>query len=236
MSDQEYKYIGRGIYTVPDIWRFTNVTTRCIRCWHQGTNRKRGLEKNFTPNLLNSAYGIVEGVLALSFVDLIEVLVVGSLRKEKVSLQTIRAAHLEMQRAFDTSHPFSTHRILTDGKTIFTDIATKEGDKRLLHILKNQYELRDITLSFLKSVDFDKNGFPQKWWPMNREKPVVIDPKRSFGQPIVQVESVPTLTIAKSIRAEKSIPKVANWYNISLEAAESAYKYEMEYTKRIKAA
>ncbi len=234
MKNTQLKYIGRGIYTVPDTRRFTQISTRCIKYWIQGSPQEIS-QRQAAPNLLEAEFGMVDGILYLSFLDLIEVLVVGKLRKEKVSLQTIRKAHRAMQRAFDASHPFATHRILTDGKTIFTDIAKQEGDKKLLHIMKDQYELRDITLSFLKSVDFDENGYTQKWWPLNKDEHIVIDPKLSFGQPIVKEECVPTLTIAKSIKAENSISKVARWYDLSIEAAKSAFKYETEHTKRVAA-
>jgi uncharacterized protein (DUF433 family) len=67
----------------------------------------------------------------------------------------------------------------------------------------------------------------ERWWPMGREQPVIIDPKRNFGQPTLFSEGIPTSVLAKSVKAnEGSVEEVAGWYEISPELVKAAIRYE----------
>jgi hypothetical protein len=41
---------------------------------------------------------------------------------------------------------------------------------------------------FMVSLKFDADGQAIEWWPLGKSKLVVLNPKRSFGQPIVPRE------------------------------------------------
>ncbi len=75
------------------------------------------------------------------------------------------------------------------------------------------------------AIDFDKNQ-AERWWPLGRRKQVVIDPKRSFGQPIVNEGGVPTVVLADAYRAERSIKRVVAWFDVGKAAVRDAVEYE----------
>src|SRR5690606_11737994 len=93
--------LGKGVYTVNEASRLTAVSPRRIVSWFSGWDRGAG------PLLRGDYDGLVSGRRLLSFLDLIEVYVVGRLRDRNVTLQSIRKAYAELHRYLKTDHPFS---------------------------------------------------------------------------------------------------------------------------------
>jgi uncharacterized protein (DUF433 family) len=79
---------------------------------------------------------------------------------------------------------------------------------------------------FMVSLKFDADGQAIEWWPLGKSKLGVLNPKRSFGQPIVPREGVPTSILSRSYRVEHSYPRVARWYAVSERAVRHAVEYE----------
>lgn len=53
-----------------------------------------------------------------------------------------------------------------------------------------------------------------------------MDPARSFGQPIIDLEGVPVRTIAAAYAAnDNDISKVARWFDLPNAAVEAAVRY-----------
>jgi len=187
------------------------------------------------PPIVDIQFGKIGGVYSLSFLDLIETLMVEEFRKAGVSVRSIRMAHNRAKEVFKTSHPFALKKFWTDGKQILAQIGNETQDPGLLNLKQNQYELRRVTQMFLKSIDTSDTDLSERWWPMEKSKNVVLDPARSFGQPIVAKEGVPTLILAHSVSAEGSIERASEWYNVNRDAVENAYIYETTYTRRLAA-
>ena len=55
---------------------------------------------------------------------------------------------------------------------------------------------------------------------------MALDPKRNFGQPTIFEEGVPTRVLAKSVKANGSLGKVARWYEISVRSVREAVEFE----------
>ena len=71
---------------------------------------------------------------------------------------------------------------------------------------------------------------------MSKEHSVVLDPKRKFGQPIVDPSSIPTQLLAMTVQAEdKNYERVADWYFIPIKIVKSAYEYETSVISRLAA-
>ena len=223
---KEIIYTGKGVYTIGDIAAFTGAKNNNIRNW---------IQRNGSRGLIKSEYGLVENVYGLSFLDLVEIMTINEFRRRGVSLQTVRKAYNHVRTFFNSDRPFTIKTFLTDGRGVWVEINYEERDPHLLDILSSQYELKRISENFLDTIDFSENGISERWWPMNRDHPIVIDPRRSFGQPIVSDEGVPTLVLAHTAKAEGSARKAAHWYGVSLESAECAYEYETKITLRVAA-
>ena len=236
MDKDKYKYIGKGIYTLSEASQLTNVSWARIRHWIRGDLRKP--DGNRLPQfpIIKSDIGKIDGIYSLSFLDLLEILTMDAIRKAGVSPRSIRLIHKNACDIFNCTHPFALHKFWTNGKSAWTDICEETHEEALLELKHKQFELPNVTKLFLESVDLSSDdGSPLRWWPMNRNNDVVIDPGRGFGQPIVNREGVPTIILANAVIAENSVMKAARWYNVSIDSVESAYKYEREITKRLAA-
>lgn len=231
---EEKKYIGKGLYTIKDAMALTGISYAKVRHWIRGDLRTDEFMREGVPPVINSEFGKIDSKYILSFHDLIEVIVINSLEKYGVSLKNIRSAHFNAQKLYNTKHPFSLKRYWTDGKWVLTD--GPDRDNELINLINNQHEIREVVNPFLAKVEYDnRNEIPLRLWPMGTDRNVVIDPNRSFGQPIVKNEGVPTYFLASSVIAEGSIRKTALWYGVDESSVHDAFEYEKNILKRIAA-
>ena len=75
-------------------------------------------------------------------------------------------------------------------------------------------------------MDFNDLKEPARWWPLGKDRSIVIDPHRGFGAPIVAKAGIPTKILNSAMSAEKSYEFVANWYGISIEEVRDAVQFE----------
>jgi uncharacterized protein (DUF433 family) len=136
----------------------------------------------------------------------------------------MRRAHVRAQNELQTTHPFCSNRISTDGKNIFLKQAEEDSDQALLNLVTQQREFSRIVQDFLKELQFSGNDIV--WWPLGKEKQIVIDPRRNFGQPTVAKSGVPAITLARSVRANSSVDVVARWYEVQREEVRDAVEFE----------
>ena len=219
--------IGLGIYSVPEAARLTGINSRTIRRWLRGYSYKVGDELRHSPEVVFADLRQIEEAFALTFRDLIEVRFVQAFRHHGVSSKTLRAASSLGQRMLQTTHPFSTKAFRTDGKKIFAELANGSGDPKLLDLLADQYVFRKILAPHLyRDLERSADDEVLRWWPMNRTGLVVLDPGRSFGQPIINEEGVSTWVLAKAFEAEESINRVAEWFDVKPASVRAAVTFE----------
>ncbi len=89
-----------------------------------------------------------------------------------------------------------------------------------------------IETTLAKGVEFDpSSNLAMLWRPSVGEFPnIVVDPRRSFGQPVIEKPGVPTSALFKQWRAERgNISRVAKWYGVSEEDATEAIEFELKF-------
>lgn len=235
MDNEHYSYFGKGLYSTSEVARLSGASGANIRRWLHGYSYNTQGVKVCQKAIIEHDYRKLDGSIALSFLDLIEILFVSAFRKHGIPLQTIRVASRRAAALVRVSHPFATRRFFTDGKTILTDIAhelarhseSNSDANDLLNLVHQQYEIHDIVWPILSgSVEFGDFDHAQRWWPLGKDIPVVIDPRRNLGKPSISGEYVPTSAIARSYLAEQDLKRVANCYRISEEMVRLALDFE----------
>ncbi len=229
MAQRKQSLLGVGVYTVPEASRLTGVTSPRIRRWLTGYTFKSGEAVHSSSPLWQRQIPSTSEELVLSFRDLLEVRFVNAFRRHGVSWKVIRRAAEHAAVIVQDSHPFSTRRFKTDGRSIFATIVQETGEESLLNLAKSQYEFKNIVEPFLfEGLEFSEiSGAPVRWWPLGRDRRVVIDPDRLFGQPIITPGSVPTAILASAVKAEDgSIDAVARWYLVDVNAVKDAVEFE----------
>ncbi len=181
-----------------------------------------------SPAVWKSQLQPIDHAIALGFLDLLEIRAVDAFINAGVSWKTLRQVHDEARNWIGHSHPFCTNRFATDGHTIFLELREKNHEVMLWDMKDVQRVFDRIIRPFIKNVEFDRGKIPRRWWPRGKSRQVALDPRRSFGQPIIFHEGIPTQILARSARANGSIEEVARWFEIKSASVREAVDFEQE--------
>jgi uncharacterized protein (DUF433 family) len=229
VHDREPSLLNTGLYTVPEAARLTRVSVGKIRRWLKGYNFRSGERVHHSNAVWQGELQPMENKLALSFRDLLELRFVDAFIRLGVSWRTMRRAHAKAQKQLNTTHPFCSNRIFTDGRSILLRQGEEDSDQVLVNLVTNQGEFSRIVEPFRKELEF--SGTDIIWWPLGRERQIVVDPKRNFGQPTVAHSGVPSQVLARSAKANASKELVAKWYEVQPEEVRDAVEFEQSLAK-----
>jgi hypothetical protein len=216
--------IGTGLYSPAEVARLTGVSSNKIVRWFRGHQSiKRRYEALWSPSI-----PVADGKLYLSFRDLAEVRVADAFIEKGLSPQKIRRAIELAQLELGESRPLSSAKFRTDGRTIFLQVVSEDGDgekDQLLDLFKSQLAFKKIIEPSLKDLDF-KESAPSRWWISGRDKHILLDPERSFGRPIEEDSFVPTAILANAFRAEGSFAAAAKAFGVSISSVRRSVEFE----------
>lgn len=164
----------------------------------------------------------------LSFINLVEAFVLAGIRREhSIPLPKVRKAVEFLRRKFNSDRPLADEQFATDGVHLFVEkfgalVGATQG---------GQIQLREIILDRLKYIRRDPNGVPEKivLFPgaSKRSASVVIDPRLSFGRPVLDGLGVRTSILAERFKAGESIDELAREYSAAPEAVQNALRCEL---------
>lgn len=218
--------LGIGLYTPAEASRYLGVQVQKLRRWLKGHH----IGDRKYPPLWDPEVDLGDQSLHLGFRDLLEMRAAHAFMAVGVSPQQIRRAILEARQFVNDERPLSTTRFQTDGRTVFLEIAREDGDTQLLDLFKKQYAIRDVLKQSFKDVDYELEA-PARWWIAGRKQGIVLDPRRSFGQPVDDKTGVPTRVLAAAAAAEGGIEAAAKAWEVSRQTIERAVAFEQEATK-----
>jgi uncharacterized protein (DUF433 family) len=231
MGGEDSYLIGTGIYGVPEAARLTGVSAARIRRWLRGYHfTSSGSPRTQLP-VWSPMLPEIDGKLALAFLDLVEIRFVDAFLNEGVTWQVLRKAAAKAKDLVGSSHPFSTRKFKTDGRRIFAEMEDAEGETSLLELLKSQHYFERVVSPYLRDLEFEGDE-PSRWWPMGlARRQIVIDPTRSFGQPIVAARGIPTAILAQAVKAHGSVAEIARWYETDVASVRAAVKFEQRLSQ-----
>jgi uncharacterized protein (DUF433 family) len=218
-----------GIYTVPEAARLTDVSPWRIRRWLRGYEFKAKHGRHRSPAIWPGQLEPIDHSIALGFLDLIEIRCVDAFIRAGVGWKTLRLAHSHAQEVLKVSHPFCANRFKVSGCEIILELQQDDAEPQLWEIARNQRVFDRITRPFIKDLEFAEGEMPLRWWPRGKAHLVALDPRRSFGHPIVFRDGIPTSALARSFNANGSIEEVARWFEISLVSVREAVEFEQQF-------
>ncbi len=223
-----FNLIGKGVYSLYEAHRLTEVPRRSIVRWTRGYDfTYRGQKHHSKPIVQASTFGAEEEVF-LTFKDIIEMRFVHAFRKHNVSWPEIRKASERASEIIGSAYPFSTKRFSTDGRRILADFVNDIGDPVLLSVVHGQVEMREVVSPMLYAgIDFGTNEEPDRWWPVEGSRRIVVDPARQFGAPLVDEEGVQTMILARAAIYQNSIEVVADQYEVDPISVAEAVEFEL---------
>lgn len=209
--------VGKGIYTAKEAAKMIGSNSATVSRWFA--------DRSDRPHLLDSDFDKVGQLHALSFLDLIDALVVKTLKDRGFSAHYIRKFHAALVKRQGNKHAFATHSIVTTGFEVFVKEADTVQDKAvLIDVLKNNQLVHEgILKTFLSDVVFDEskpNGFATAWHPMEG---IVVRPDLNFGAPTVESTGIVAQILADAWKANDCDDEVvADWYSVKPESVRVA--------------
>jgi uncharacterized protein (DUF433 family) len=198
-------------YPVQEAARYAKIAPQTVVHWQKGTALAARRERE-----------------PLSYMQLIEVAVVAALRKEGVSLKRIRDAREYLSRTLRSEFPFAEYRFKTDGRRLFMDFAevvgAKRGGGKLLRPDQQGQLAWKAVIGRLKEFDYERHGIVISWHVAGLDSAVVIDPRYSFGAPMVK--GVPTWAVKGRWAAGEMPDEIADDFGLREEEVVDALSFE----------
>ncbi|NLF31088.1 MAG: DUF433 domain-containing protein [Planctomycetes bacterium] len=211
-------YIGHGVYSFPEAARLLKLPVATLRTWLLGVP---GREPVTPGDYLQTRHD----QKILSFLDVMDTFIIKGLREYKVSLQYLRKVRDALAHDLSTEHPFSSRRLLTDGRQVFIHFADEFGGEKLKEVLTRQHAFPSVLVPYLKQIAHDERTDLARCWNISRG--VVIDPTRAFGKPIVASTGIPTGILAAAFEAnDEDAELVADWYGVDVQEVRHAVAFE----------
>jgi uncharacterized protein (DUF433 family) len=218
MNEQVPYQISRSLYSFSETDRLAGAVRGTTRRWIEGYGYQRRGYRVLRPPVTPGT----GGESAASFLDLVEVVAISGLRRLKFSLHEIRAIVANCQEILAIERPLATLRFKTGGQQIFVAKAN--------HLLevgrhKRQTAWNEILAPFLDDLDY-AGDWVERWWPLGRDIPVVIDPEFGFGLPVIAGSGVRTEIIYERVRAGDLPEVIAGDFNVSPLEVHRAIQFE----------
>ncbi len=222
--------LGVGFYTRAEAARLLGVHATKLNRWVMGYTYRHGeVAPVRQPALVPPSLPEMRGLVALSFVDLIELRVVKVLIDRGISLQRIRKARRYAQKHCLVDHPFASRRVYTVDRNVFIELLSSDGATDFLELTHRghlQIQAGGLVEGFLDEVAFDdKRSLAHKWWPLGRAFPVTLDPTVASGAPVLEGTGVRTDVIA-ALATRTSVADAADAYRLGSEPARAALRFE----------
>jgi uncharacterized protein (DUF433 family) len=212
-------------YPMSEAARYLRVSPATLRSWFIGRPypTARGTSR-FQPLLKPAQFDPT----TLSFSNLIEAHVLRSLRTEHgVPLAAVRKALAFAERELRIDHLLLREELRTAGGALFLE---RYGELVNLSA-SGQLAIRRLFEAHLARVEWGALRSAVRLYPFvfgeaAGAKPILIDPKISFGRPVVDHAFVSTRSILERIDAGESVDDVARDYELSAGAVEEAVLFE----------
>jgi len=224
-QDTDPRYLPT--YTLSEASHYLLIPIATLRSWVVGryypVRKGRGF---FKPPILVPQ----KNPIMLSFVNLIEAHVLDAVRREfNVTFPRVRSAINYLRREFKSNHPMAEQRIETDGRDLFV----RSFGKLIAASREGQLAMPELIESYLRRIEWDEYGLARRLYPFTRKrhpdepKVIVIDPRISFGRPVLAGTGIRTAIVAERYKAGESIEELAKDYSRERLDIEEAIRCEL---------
>ncbi len=233
---QQILLVGRGLYSFPRAAQLTGIPAQSLRRWAIG--RSSSPDSASARPLIQLDLPPIEDEAALSFLNLVELKLVGEFRRLKLPLQYIRSVVEVLRDSYDFDHPLACKRLATDGQAIFAEI-DERGEFACIEIAgrrPNHIVMEDVVRPFFQDIEFYHDSeLARRWFPLGVHGGVVVDPEVAFGEPTLVDYGLPTDVLASLVAAGDSPSMVADWYEIPADCVTCAVEFEHSIARRVAA-
>ena len=203
-------------YSVAEAAHYLSIPKSTVRAWIAGMQAFKSVIE--PPK---------QGCSLLSFFNLVEAHALRSLRNRGIELPRIRKSLDFVKKKFGWDRPLIHEGFMTDGVSLFVEhlgnILDAGGDGQIV--------IREV-MAHLQRIEWE-NSIAARLYPFTRlndtdaPRSVFIDPRYSFGRPILKESRIATAVIAERYKAGDSIDDLAQDYGCSRLEIEEGVRCEL---------
>ena len=202
-------------YRVKEAARYAGVSSRTVSYWRNESG-KEGTTLSDRP--------LRDG---LSYYELVEVAFVATFRKLDVPLKRIRKARDYAAQVLNSECPFVEHKWMTEGPRLLLDFRAAQREASVGRLVavgeRGQADWQEIIWRRFEQFDY-ADGIALVWHLRGRDNPVLIDPRVSFGDPMVN--GIPTWVLKGRWDAGESVPDIKRDFRLSEDDIHHALQFE----------
>lgn len=221
--------IEAPLYFVADVASLIGTSASAISRWISPYAERRHYGPSRTREPLIITPGSLPDGRFLSFINLLEADLIYRYRQEGVSLFGIRRAVQYARNELGDRHPLRKRRFETDGRNLFAVLEETEGVSGLIVAAHGQIAWPDAVQQFFRSVEYDEmSDLAERWWPLGRNRPILVDPRLAFGRPVVREEFIRTDILVERFWAGEATREIADDFNLHVDTVEEAIRFETQ--------
>ncbi len=189
-TDSDMRFTA-PLYTYAEAARALDIPSSTLATWVKGYVRRPRGRNAVTVAPTVTSFPAGRGEPAVPFVGLAEAMVLAAVRSSGVSLQRVRPALEVLARKIGSEHALASRALQTDGAELLFDYAQHASSEEakaaneLTVVRSGQRVFRDLIVEYMQRIDYAADGYARLIrLPAYERAEVVVDPTRSFGQPI----------------------------------------------------
>lgn len=216
----------RPAYPLAEAARYLRLPVATLRSWIAGRSYPKAGGRAEWARLIQPPS---QRPPVLSFSNLVEAHVLRALRtRHGVSVKAVRQALDFAERELDVERLLLSPLLRTSGGEVLLD---RYGE--LISLSQSgQLVMRNILERYLERIEWDPSELPCRLFPLvpsaaEDRRTIVIDPRISFGRPVVGRKGISTAAIAGRLLAGEDADDVARDYDLRRQEVEDAAIYEL---------
>lgn len=214
-------------YTIAQAARLAGTSPATVRRWLAGYEAPG---HQMMPVFAGQEAGRASAPLVISFLELVEIVVVARFRKgspggQPVTLERIRRAHAYSREQFQLPYPFASLNLRESGGHILHQFEAQEPGPALLALdMGGQWVLPGLVREELDRFEFS-DRLVSRWFPLGKQVPIVVDPHIAAGRPTIAGSGVTVEIIRKRFQFGQSIDFIARDFELRRSDVEQALRY-----------
>lgn len=215
MPASEFDF-GEGLFFPQDAAKILGIPNNRASYWFRSYAREK-FDGNTNRKFFKSGdtYGV-------NFLTLIEMFVFFKLKEGGISSSRIIKAHKAISEKYETPYPFALEGIFFDKKDVFFEDSHGsfvKADETL------QVMIREVLQPFCQKVEYGDLGVAERYYPLGKNKTIVVDPDHQLGYPTIEGTNIVVDTVAELYNAGEDITTISRLYEIEHAQVEDAIAY-----------
>lgn len=223
--ENDIEKLSQPLYETSELARLLHLDADKVRRWLKGYRYRSDGSFVEMESVVHAPYS-EEGA---SFLNLIELRFFQRFLEMGIAPRKLRGLYQRASELLQVKNPFIRNDYYSFGKELFVKMLTEAGDDSLISLDQlGQMGIPEIIEQFGREISFSKEtGIALRWHPMDQQHHVVLDPRLSFGIPIVDGANVKTEVIYDLYKAEReNLSAVCDWFGLTDQQALDAIRFE----------